>query len=140
MAYLDQLASLAKKKSRDESGRAVRGVVEWWRGDGGDGGGAPGRKLRYFADQPGLGAVAAAFEALEGSGKGKPKRVMSQQEVDRVLAVYAFEDWLKKWYFQILQALEVSIFPLWPAVIEGLLASDLETSRCLWTRCRILAR
>lgn len=108
MAYLDQLATLAKKKSRDESGRAVRGVVEWWRGDGADGGGAPGRKLRYFADQPGLGAVAAAFEALEGSGKGKQKAEMSREALDRALAVYAFEDWLKKWYFQILQALEVN--------------------------------
>lgn len=139
MAYLDQLASLAKKKSRDESGRAVRGVVEWWRGDGGDGGGAPGRKLRYFADQPGLGTVAAAFEALESSGKGKQKPVMSQQEVDRVLAVYAFEDWLKKWYFQILQALEVSS-PLKFSVTNRSQAAKREISLCLWIRCRILAR
>lgn len=109
MAYLDQLAALAKKKSRDESGRAVRGIVEWWRGDGGEGGGAPGRKLRYFGDQPGLGAVAAAFEALEGSAKGKEKASMTKEDLERTLAMYAFEDWLKKWYFQILQALEVSV-------------------------------
>ena len=38
-AYLEQLVALCKKKSRDESGRAVRGVVDWWRGGGGDGGG-----------------------------------------------------------------------------------------------------
>lgn len=111
MSYLEQLAALAKKKSRDESGRAVRGVVEWWRGDGGEGGGAPSRKLRAFADQPGLGAVAQAWEGLEAFGKGREQKAanagMTREELERALVVYAFEDWLKKWFFSVLQALEV---------------------------------
>lgn len=113
MSYLEQLAALAKKKSRDESGRAVRGVVEWWRGDGGEGGGAPSRKLRAFADQPGLGAVAQAWEGLEAFGKGREQKAanagMTREELERVLVVYAFEDWLKKWFFSVLQALEVCL-------------------------------
>ncbi|ORY90226.1 CBF/Mak21 family-domain-containing protein [Leucosporidium creatinivorum] len=117
MSYLEQLAALAKKKSRDESGRAVRGVVEWWRGDGGEGGGAPSRKLRAFADQPGLGAVAQAWEGLEAFGKGREQKAanagMTREELERTLVVYAFEDWLKKWFFTVLQALEqMSVDPL----------------------------
>ncbi|KAM0793697.1 hypothetical protein ACM66B_001122 [Microbotryomycetes sp. NB124-2] len=108
MSYLDQLANIAKKKSRDHSGRAIRGIVEWWRGNDGEGGGAPSRKLRAFADQPGLTSVADAWQALE-KGKGKQKAdedVLSKREMEQALVVYAFEDWLKKWFFGILQALE----------------------------------
>ncbi|GAA5860227.1 hypothetical protein JCM8547_003436 [Rhodosporidiobolus lusitaniae] len=104
--YLDQLAALCRKKSRDESGRAVRGVVDWWRGEGG---GSPDRKLRYFADQPALATVAAAHEANE---KGQ-KSELTREDVDRCLVLFAFEDWFKKWFFQILQALEqMSVDPL----------------------------
>ena len=111
-AYLDQLAALCKKKSRDESGRAVRGVVQWWCGDGGAGGGSPSRKLRAFADQPGLGAVAAAVQELD-SGKAKRMTTFTQEEVDRCLTIWAFEDFLKKWFFEILKALEsMSVDPL----------------------------
>lgn len=113
-AYLEQLAVLCKKKSREESGRAVRGVVDWWRGGGGDGGGSPSRKLRAFVDQPGLEAVAKAWEMLEKTGKGREKSEreagLSREEVEKFLTVWAFEDWLKKWFFQVLQALEVSSF------------------------------
>ncbi|KAK4050449.1 RNA-binding ribosome biosynthesis protein mak21 [Microbotryomycetes sp. JL201] len=108
MSYLDQLANIAKKKSRDHSGRAIRGIVEWWRGNDGEGGGAPSRKLRAFGDQPGLTRVAEAWQALE-KGKGKQKAeedVLSKHEMEQALVVYAFEDWLKKWFFGILQALE----------------------------------
>lgn len=111
-AYLTQLATLCQKKSREESGRAVRGVVEWWRGGGGDGGGCPSRKLRAFADQPGLQTVSDAWNALEATGKGREKKgaesVLSRPELERILVVWAFEDWLKKWFFEILKALEVS--------------------------------
>ncbi|BGP12208.1 hypothetical protein JCM10213_007464 [Rhodosporidiobolus nylandii] len=106
--YLDQLAALCRKKSRDESGRAVRGVVDWWRGEGG---GSPDRKLRYFADQPSLATVAHAHEALE---KGRPQDTeLERADVDRCLVLFAFEDWFKKWFFQVLQALEqMSVDPL----------------------------
>ncbi|GAA5961282.1 hypothetical protein JCM3765_002898 [Sporobolomyces pararoseus] len=110
MSYLDQLASLAKKKSRDESGRALRGIVDWWRGEGG---GSPTRKLRAFADQPLLPTVALAYEALETKGKSASSATINREEMERCLAVFAFEDWFKKWFFQILQALEqMSVDPL----------------------------
>lgn len=106
MAYLDQIIVICKKKSREESGRAIRGVVEWWRGGGGDGGGSPSRKLKAFADQPGLAALGQAWEA---SAKGKAAVTdLTQAEMERCLVIWAFEDWLKKWFFQVLQALEVS--------------------------------
>jgi len=111
MSYLDQLASLARKKSRDESGRALRGIVDWWRGEGG---GSPVRKLRAFADQPLLPTVALAYEALETRGKSANSATMDKEEMERSLALFAFEDWFKKWFFQVLQALEVSI--LWSDV------------------------
>ncbi|KAK4052920.1 RNA-binding ribosome biosynthesis protein mak21 [Microbotryomycetes sp. JL221] len=108
MHYLDQLANIAKKKSRDQSGKAVRGIVEWWRGNDGEGGGAPSRKLRAFSDQPGLATVAKAVDMLE-KGKGKQREDedgLTKREIDQALVVYAYEDWLKKWFFGILQALE----------------------------------
>ncbi|GAA6007955.1 hypothetical protein JCM10207_006979 [Rhodosporidiobolus poonsookiae] len=104
--YLDQLAALCRKKSRDESGRALRGVVDWWRSEGG---GSPDRKLRYFADQPALATIAAAHEQLGKSGKAD----LTREDVDRCLVLFAFEDWFKRWFFQILQALEqMSVDPL----------------------------
>ncbi|SCZ95526.1 BZ3501_MvSof-1269-A2-R1_Chr1-3g01760 [Microbotryum saponariae] len=107
MSYLEQLATLCKKKSRDESGRAVRGIVEWWRGDGGDGGGSPSRKLRTFADQPLLDAVARVLDASEsGKRNASLPQGVTKQDLERTLALFAFEDWLKKWFFSILQALE----------------------------------
>jgi len=39
---LEQLRGLAKKKSRDQSLKAARAIVDWWIG-----GGAPERKLKY---------------------------------------------------------------------------------------------
>lgn len=139
MSYLDQLSNLAKKKSRDQSGRAVRGIIEWWRGDGGEGGGAPSRKLRAFVDQPGLSAVAASYEAFE-RGKGKKKAdegQLSQQEMDQALVVYAFEDWLKKWFFGVLQALEVGIWFFFGPLRLAPDTSD-SLSKCHSTTCRIL--
>lgn len=113
-AYLTQLAQLCQKKSREESGRAIRGVVEWWRGGGGDGGGSPNRKLRAFADQPGLEALSVAWNALEATGKGRERKeaesALTRAELERCLVLWAFEDWLKKWFFEILKALEVSKF------------------------------
>ncbi|KAI5476912.1 CCAAT-box-binding transcription factor [Pseudohyphozyma bogoriensis] len=108
-SYLEQLSALCKKKSREESGRAVRGVVDWWRGEGGA---APARKLRTFADQPGLETIAKAMDVLDGKVKSSGGE-LTRQEVERTLVIWAFEDWLKKWFFEILKALEqMSVDPL----------------------------
>ncbi|TEB35322.1 hypothetical protein FA13DRAFT_1728125 [Coprinellus micaceus] len=67
------------KGGREEALKAIRCVVDWWCG-----GGVPDRKLRYFRDQP----------------LGHPERT------DEHLVVWFFEDWLKKYFFGILQTLE----------------------------------
>lgn len=41
---LENLSALAKKKSRDQSLKALRAIVDWWIG-----GGAPDRKLRFVS-------------------------------------------------------------------------------------------
>jgi ribosome biogenesis protein MAK21 len=50
---------------------------------------------------------------LEKFGKGREQSAkeagLSRAEVEQFLTVWAFEDWLKKWFFQVLQALEVSL-------------------------------
>ncbi|TKA56439.1 hypothetical protein B0A53_02009 [Rhodotorula sp. CCFEE 5036] len=111
-SFLDQLAGLCRKKSRDESLRAMRSLVGWWCGEGG---GAPPRKLRYFSDQPLLPTVAAAYEVLEKKGKHAVDvfEGMTKADVERSLVLFTFEDWLKRWFFQILQSLEqMSVDPL----------------------------
>ncbi|KAG6916630.1 hypothetical protein DXG01_006126 [Tephrocybe rancida] len=74
------------KGGREESLKALRCIVDWWAG-----GGAPDRKLKYFRDQP-----------------------LNHSEVtDEVLLCWFFEDWLKKYFFSILQILEtLSLDPL----------------------------
>ncbi|TRM66607.1 CBF/Mak21 family-domain-containing protein [Schizophyllum amplum] len=67
------------KGGRDESLKALRSIVDWWVG-----GGAPGRKLRYFRDQP----------------------LTHPDVTDEHLIIWHFEDWLKKYFFSILQILE----------------------------------
>lgn len=59
-------------------------------------------------------AVGKAWESLEKKGS-KARREeaaqeggMSREDVEKCLVIWAFEDWLKKWFFQVLQALEVS--------------------------------
>ncbi|TDL17071.1 CBF-domain-containing protein [Rickenella mellea] len=83
---LESLRSLAQKKGRDESLKALRAVVDWWVG-----GGAPDRKLKSFRDHP-----------------------LNHPDVtDRHLILWYFEDWLKKYFFSILQILEaLSLDPL----------------------------
>lgn len=103
------IVAVCKKKSREESGRAVRGVVEWWRSEGG---GCPTRKLKAFGDQEGLGALAQAWTALQKGGKSD----VTKGDMDRCLIVWAFEDWLKKWFFEVLKSLEVCCFPFPPTL------------------------
>ncbi|KZT50478.1 CBF-domain-containing protein [Calocera cornea HHB12733] len=76
---LDALKSMAGKKSRDESLKALRAIADWWIG-----GGAPTRKLKYIRDQP----------------------LNHPSVTDRHLMVWYFEDWVKKYFFSILQLLE----------------------------------
>ncbi|KAG8684601.1 hypothetical protein FRC08_013612, partial [Ceratobasidium sp. 394] len=84
---LDGLRAMASKKGgRGESLKALRAIVDWWVG-----GGCPDRKLRYFRDQP----------------------VSSNEITDAHLIIWHFEDWLKKYFFSILQLLEtLSLDPL----------------------------
>ena len=99
--YLVQLLALTKKKSRDEAVRAIRAIVDWLKGGSGGIGtaGFPDRKLRWFADQPFLNGVAGVQRHHRENGK---------RDGDEYLLVWAFEDWLKKWYFDLLKVIEVS--------------------------------
>jgi len=137
MSYLDQLASLSRKKSRDESGRALRGVVDWWRGEGG---GSPNRKLRAFADQPLLPTVASAYESLESRGKPSSSTTMNKEDLERCLAVFAFEDWFKKWFFNVLQALEVRLLQRSLSEFELTFTDFSHVSKCRSILSRILVR
>ncbi|KAJ7090360.1 CBF/Mak21 family-domain-containing protein [Mycena belliarum] len=74
------------KGGREESLKALRCVVDWWVG-----GGAPDRKLKYMRDQP----------------------LTHPSVTDQHLLLWYFEDWLKKYFFSILQILEtLSLDPL----------------------------
>ncbi|KAG8839027.1 hypothetical protein FRB91_007236, partial [Serendipita sp. 411] len=80
MRALEGLKALAMKKGgKGEGLKGVRAIVDWWIG-----GGAPERKLRYFRDQP----------------------LLHERRTDAHLVVWYFEDWLKKFFFSILQVLE----------------------------------
>ncbi|KAL5529557.1 hypothetical protein ACEPAG_5542 [Sanghuangporus baumii] len=83
---LETLRTMANKKGREESLKALRAICDWWVG-----GGAPDRKLKYFVDQP-----------------------LNQPGVtDKYLLLWYFEDWLKKYFYTILQTLEtLSLDPL----------------------------
>ncbi|KAG9032597.1 hypothetical protein FRB95_001183 [Tulasnella sp. JGI-2019a] len=76
---LETLKGMAGKKGREESLKALRAIVDLWVG-----GMAPERKLRYFVDQN-----------LTHPAVG-----------DKHLILWAFEDWLKKYFFSLLQILE----------------------------------
>ncbi|KAF8581187.1 CBF-domain-containing protein [Ramaria rubella] len=76
---LDSLKAMASKKGREESLKALRAIVDWWVG-----GGAPDRKLKYFRDQS----------------------LTHPNVTDQHFVLWYFEDWLKKYFFSILQLLE----------------------------------
>jgi ribosome biogenesis protein MAK21 len=101
--YLNQLMNICKKKGREEATRAIRAVVDWLRGGDSGAGGLPNRKLKWFMDQPGLAAVASAAK-LQGQGKGTTD---GARPGDAWLVLWAFEDWLKQWYFDLLGIIEV---------------------------------
>ncbi|KAH8104675.1 CBF-domain-containing protein [Cristinia sonorae] len=88
---LEQLKGMAErgrgKGGREEGLKAMRCIVDWWVG-----GGAPNRKLRYLRDQPFL---------------------LHPNVTDQHLVQWYFEDWLKKFFYSILQILETySLDPL----------------------------
>jgi ribosome biogenesis protein MAK21 len=99
-SYLNQLQGLTKKKSRDQAVRAIRAIVDWLQGGsaGTSSAGLPDRKLKWFNEQADLRRVVYAQKTgLKKNGK---------QPGDEQLVAWAFEDWLKKWYFSLLQVIE----------------------------------
>ncbi|KAF9039673.1 CBF-domain-containing protein [Hymenopellis radicata] len=87
---LETLKTMAErgkgKGGREESLKALRCIVDWWVG-----GGAPSRKLKYFRDRP----------------------LRHADVTDQHLLLWYFEDWLKKYFFSVLQILEtLSLDPL----------------------------
>ncbi|WVF68528.1 hypothetical protein IAT40_003296 [Kwoniella sp. CBS 6097] len=68
--------------NKDQRVAVMKALADWWV----SGGGKAQGKLRYFADQPLL---------------------AHPQLTERHLLVFAFEDYLKKWFFHLLQVLEV---------------------------------
>jgi len=77
---LDALLGMSKKKSRNEAVQAIAALKDLLVGNL-----LPDRKLVFFGKQVGLHSDAK----------------------DEELMLWAFEDWLKGWYFQVLQVVEV---------------------------------
>lgn len=92
---LDKLFAMVRKRSRHESGPATRSIVDWLASSGGLG----GRKLVYFRDQPDLPRVASLARSASTPEESRA--------VDQRLALFAYEDELKKFYLHFLHAIEV---------------------------------
>lgn len=92
--HMDNLLTMTRKKSREEASRATRALADWLASEGGLG----SRKLRYFRDQPQLAAASAAITSGD---------LVAAEAAKSHLLLWAFEDHLKKFYFQFLQVLEV---------------------------------
>jgi ribosome biogenesis protein MAK21 len=92
---LEKLLDMSGKKGREESGKATRSLGDWLASDVG----LPDRKLRYFRDQPNLEILAATYNDVSLKGK---ERLM----IDLSLVLFAFEDRLKRFYFDYLAILE----------------------------------
>ncbi|MBW0485708.1 hypothetical protein O181_025423 [Austropuccinia psidii MF-1] len=107
-AHLSTLLNLCKKKSREEAGRTIRAVVEWLRGAGNpQAGGLPPHKLKYFNDQPNLAVIAEVHILTKGKSQLMPNDER-RMEHDEWLALWAFEDWFKKWYLEFLRGIEAA--------------------------------
>nr|XP_019043464.1 ribosome biogenesis protein MAK21 [Kwoniella bestiolae CBS 10118]OCF22394.1 ribosome biogenesis protein MAK21 [Kwoniella bestiolae CBS 10118] len=99
--------------NKDQRVAVMKALADWWV----NGGGKEKGKLRYFADQPLL---------------------AHPQLTDRHLLMYAFEDYLKRWFFNLLQVLEVLSHDTLPFVrtqalhiISRLLAGNAEQEQNL---------
>ncbi|KAL1585351.1 hypothetical protein WHR41_05851 [Cladosporium halotolerans] len=94
----ENLLALSKKKSRNQALMAVAALKDML----GQGVVLPGdRKLRAFVKQPALATVLQGQGARWKSGDPLPGGL---QKIH--LVVWAYEDWLKKTYFELLQVLE----------------------------------
>ncbi|PNS19741.1 hypothetical protein CAC42_7708 [Sphaceloma murrayae] len=97
MKSLENLIGLAGKRSRNQALMAAAAIKDLLS----QGSVLPDRKLRTFAKQPGL------LAAVQGSGQswieGKP---LPNGLTEAHLIVWAFEDWLKKQYFEFIKVLE----------------------------------
>jgi ribosome biogenesis protein MAK21 len=108
---LEGLKTLAErgkgKGGREESLKAVRCVVDWWVG-----GGAPERKLRCVLQPP---------DEIEDADLGyryfRDQQLTHPEVTDQYLLLWSFEDWLKKYFFSILQILEVCCCALLQCII-----------------------
>ncbi|CCF51718.1 hypothetical protein NDA11_007932 [Ustilago hordei] len=92
--HMHNLLNMARKKSRQEASRATRALADWLASQGGLG----SRKLRYFRDQPELAAASAALSSGD---------LVAAEAAKSHILLWAFEDHLKKFYFQFLQILQV---------------------------------
>lgn len=97
MKAFENLLGLAKKKSRNQALMAVAALKDLL----GQGVVLPDRKLRAFGKQPTLLGALQGKVAVWTSGDALPSGL---QKIH--LVVWAFEDWLKKKYFELLQTLE----------------------------------
>ena len=97
MKAFENLITLSKKKSRNQALMAVAALKDLL----GTGVVLPERKLRAFGKQPGL------LAALQGKGvkwmNGEP---LPGGLDTKHLIFWAYEDWLKREYFQLIQILE----------------------------------
>ncbi|KAH0545000.1 hypothetical protein FGG08_000926 [Glutinoglossum americanum] len=99
MKALESLLGLAKKRSRGQAVTALgamkdlmaQGVVL-----------PPDRKLKPFAKQPGL---LGAFQPKQACS-WRPGDPLPKQLQEAHLVSWAYEDWLKGWYFEMLKVLE----------------------------------
>jgi ribosome biogenesis protein MAK21 len=101
---LDTLKGLAErgkgKGGRDESLKAVRAISDWWVG-----GGAPARKLKSVLSWQYIGTLDSSL----ASRYFRDQPLLHPHVTDRHLVVWYFEDWLKKYFFSLLQILEVCV-------------------------------
>ncbi|CDZ98031.1 CAATT-binding transcription factor/60S ribosomal subunit biogenesis protein [Phaffia rhodozyma] len=90
LGYKKEDGTIGRMGGREERVSVLRAVADWWTG-----GGSPPRKLRYLRDQPML---------------------THPQVTDAHLIVWAFEDWLKRFFFTLLQVLETMTHDTLPFV------------------------
>ena len=99
MKAFESLLGLAKKKSRNQALMAVAALKDLL----GLGVVLPGdRKLRVFGKQPGL---LSALQ-VKGAGKWVEGEALPAGLENAHLLLWAYEDWLKRMYFDLLQILE----------------------------------
>ncbi|GAM87708.1 hypothetical protein ANO11243_057350 [Dothideomycetidae sp. 11243] len=97
MKAFENLLGLAKKKNRNQALMAAAAIKDLL----GMGNVLPDRKLKTFAKQPGLVSALGAAGGTWTTGAPLPKGLQHAH-----LLLWAFEDWLKKQFFDFLKSLE----------------------------------